>query len=259
MRLTVLGSGSTVPHPQRTSAAFWLETSGGNILLDCSPTAASRMAACNVDFPNLDAMWISHFHIDHSGGLGPLLQGFKHSPQLKERVRELKIFGPVGLKSLIDRLQAVNNYRLLEQRFPVEIVEIEQLESFEILSGVDAVAMKTPHTDESHAIRITERDETSLVYSSDTGFDQKVATFANMTDLFILECTFIKNKPVEKHLELAEAMHLIRKAKPTRAMLTHFYPEWDDINFTDEIKKFEPLCEVIEGKDSLQLEIRGPA
>src|SRR5947207_14337220 len=82
MQLVVLGSGSTVPHPRRTSSAFWLETSGGNILLDCAATAASQMAACDVDWPNLDAIWLSHFHMDHVGGLGPLLQGAKHSERM---------------------------------------------------------------------------------------------------------------------------------------------------------------------------------
>src|SRR4051812_22203464 len=98
MELVVLGSGSTIPHPRRTSSAFWLATSGGNVLLDCSASAASRMAACNVDWPKLDAIWISHFHMDHVGGLGPLLQGIKHSERMKEREKPLRIFGAVGLK-----------------------------------------------------------------------------------------------------------------------------------------------------------------
>src|SRR6476469_3487367 len=102
MKLTVLGSGSTVPHPRRTSSAFWLETSGGNVLLDCSATAPSRMAACGVDWPNLDAIWISHFHMDHCGGLGPLLTGLKHAEETKKRTRPLTLTGPRGLRELLN-------------------------------------------------------------------------------------------------------------------------------------------------------------
>lgn len=115
--------------------------------------------------------------------------------------------------------------------------------------------MKTPHTDESHAIHIRDRDEKTLVYSADTGFDETVATFANRVDLLVLECSFLKDKPVEKHLELAEAMFLIRKAHPKRAMLTHLYPVWDDVDFDDEVAAFDPPCEVVEAVDGLQLEI----
>ncbi len=255
MKLVVLGSGSTVPHPTRTSAGFWLETSGGKMLLDCSASVASRMAANGVDWPNLDAIWISHFHLDHCGGLAPLLAGTKHSPEMKHRTKPLKIFGPARLKDLIDRFSNVNNYRLLEQPFPVEVIEIEEQEKFEILPGVKAVAMKTPHTDESHAIHICDADETTLVYSADTGFSEVIGAFANRVDLFILECTFISDKPKKPHLELAEAIFLIRKASPKRAMLTHFYPEWDDVDFEAEVAKFDPLCEVIEAKDGLQLTI----
>lgn len=255
MRLTVLGSGSTVPHPKRSSAGFWLETNGGTVLLDCSATAIHRAAEEGLDWPELDAIWISHFHLDHCGGLGPFLAGTKHAPAMKGRSKMLKIVGPVGLKRLIDKFSKVNNYKLLNQSFPIDVIEVEALVSFAIVEGVEAVAAKTPHTTESHAIHIRDTDDTRLVYSSDTAFDQSIAVLARSVDLFILECTFLKDKPVEKHLELAEAMFLIRKAHPKRAMLTHFYPEWDDVEFDEEVAKFSPGCEVIEAFDGLRLEI----
>jgi ribonuclease BN (tRNA processing enzyme) len=253
MRLVVLGSGSTVPHPRRTSSAYWLETSGGNILLDCSATAPSRMAACGVTWPDLDAIWISHFHMDHVGGLGPLFAGIKHAPQMKERTRPITIYGPEGTAKLFDGLSSVRDYKLREQPFPVEVVEVEELQEFEIVPGVEAVAMSTPHTPESHAIHIRD-GETTLMYSADTGFDEKIATFGNRVDLMILECTFFREKPNEKHLILPEAIHLIRKAKPKRAMLTHFYPEWDDVDFTKEVERLSPMCEMIQAEDGLKVE-----
>ena len=255
MKLTVLGSGTSIPHPKRSSAGFWLETSGGTILLDCSASVGTRMASNGLDWPDLDAIWISHFHLDHCGGLAPFLAGTKHALETKGRTKPLRIFGPKGLKALVAGFDAVNNYRLLEQPFPVEVVEIEELEKFEIVPGIEAVTMSTPHTPESHAIHLRDLDGKTLVYSADTGFTELFASFANRIDLFILECTFIKNKPIEKHLELAEAMHTIRKAHPKRAMLTHFYPEWDDVDFAEEVASFEPLCEIIEAVDGLKLEI----
>lgn len=153
-------------------------------------------------------------------------------------------------------MDGVNNYGLLEQPFPVEIIEIEPLEKIEILKGVEAAALKTPHTDESLAIHLRD-GETTLVFSADTGPSLPLAAFASQVDLLILECSFVKNKPVEKHIELAEAIYLIRKAKPKRAMLTHFYPEWDEVDFKEELKKFEPMCDVIEAVDGLTVDIFG--
>lgn len=254
MKLTVLGSGTSIPHPTRASSGYWLETSGGSILLDCSASIGTRMAASGLDWPRLDAIWISHFHLDHVSGLAPFLAGTKHAAEIRDRKKPLRIFGPVGLADLIARFDAVNNYRLLEQPFPVEIIEVDALEPFAILPGVDVTAMKTPHSPESHAIHIRDGSET-IVYAADTGLDAALATLANGVDLFILECSFVKNKPAQKHLELAEAMYLIRKAKPKRAMLTHFYPEWDEVDFDDEVAKLSPLCEVIEAKDGLRFGI----
>ena len=255
MKLTVLGSGSTIPHPVRSSSGYWLETSGGRILLDCSAPVPLRMAQEGLDWENLDVIWISHFHLDHCGGLAPLLAGTKHAPAMEARTKPLHIFAARGIRGLVDNFSDVHNYRLLEQLFPVRISEIDSLKEFEILPGVEAVAAKTPHTGESHAIRIPDTDGKTIVYSADTGFSEAVAAFAENVDLFILECTFVKDKPVEKHLELAEAMFLIREARPKRAMLTHFYPEWDDVDFRSEVAKFDPLCEVIEAVDGLQLVI----
>src|SRR5919112_3990596 len=97
MKLVVLGSGTSVPHPQRASSAHWLETTRGTILLDVSAAAVHRMAQENLDWVNLDAVWVSHFHLDHVGGLAPLLFGTKHAPQTKGRCKPLLIYGGGGL------------------------------------------------------------------------------------------------------------------------------------------------------------------
>jgi ribonuclease BN (tRNA processing enzyme) len=96
------------------------------------------------------------------------------------------------------------------------------------------------------------------VFTADTGFSDALAAFANRVDLLLAECSFVKNKPVDIHLELAEAVYLIRKAKPKRAVLTHLYPEWDDVDFAEEIARFDPVCDVIEATDGLRISVRFP-
>lgn len=73
MKLVVLGSGTSVPHPQRAASSFYLETASGKLLLDAGADAAHRMAKENLPWTELDAIWISHFHLDHIGGLAPYL------------------------------------------------------------------------------------------------------------------------------------------------------------------------------------------
>jgi ribonuclease BN (tRNA processing enzyme) len=223
--------------------------------MDFAASAIHRMAQENLDWTNLDAIWISHFHLDHIGGLAPFLFGTRNAPEMRDRTKPLKIFGAKGLEKLVKSFDEANNYKLFKQPFPLEIREVEPLEEFEILPETRAVTMKTPHTDDSLAIHIRAADEKTFVYSSDTGFTKALGAFARGVDLFVLECSFFKDKPIEKHLELEEAMFLTRYANPRKAMLTHFYAEWDAVNFCREVEKFKPSCEVIEAQDGLRVEI----
>lgn len=254
MKLIVLGSGTSVPHPDRASSAHWLETSAGSLLLDISADAAHRLAQEKLDWPNLDAIWVSHFHLDHLGGLPTFLFGSKWAPQTQSRTKPLRIFGPVGLERIMRTISDSNQYPLFEQPFPIEIVEVEPSAEFEVLPGVLAHTLSTPHTQESMALRLNFETSKSFVYTSDTGFSENLAAFANEVDLLLMECSFRRNKPLATHLELAEVMCLAQQAGPAKLVLTHLYPEWDDADIVSEAKALWS-GNVIEATDGLRLEI----
>jgi len=260
MKLIVLGSGTSVPHPRRASAAFWLETSAGSMLLDCGADAMHRMAEESLDWPNLDAIWISHLHLDHCGGLASLLFGTKHSPQTQNRRKPLQIFTCAGMRKLLKAIDESNNYRLFQQPFPIELHEVAELtdqqDRFALLPGVTAQTFSTPHTQESVAIRVTDAEGTSLVYTADTGYSEALADFAANVDLLILECSFPRDKPVETHLDLNEAMSLAKIANPRMLLLTHLYPSWDGIDLEREAAK-SWASKVVAAYDGLRLTV-GP-
>jgi ribonuclease BN (tRNA processing enzyme) len=255
MKLVVLGSGTSVPHPQRTAAAFWLETSSGLVLLDCSADATHRMAEEQVDWPHLDVVWISHLHLDHCGGLASFLFGLKWAPQTKGRQEPLRIFGCQGTGNFLRAIDESNHYRLFEQAFPIELREVSaDGEDFEMMPGLHARTFSTPHTRESMALRLTGNDGVSVVYTSDTGYSEELASFAHGADLLILECSFWRDKPTPKHLDLGEAMRLARISEPRTLVLTHLYPEWDGIDLEGQAKELWP-GKTIAAYDGLRLDM----
>ncbi|PYS81750.1 MAG: hypothetical protein DMF67_15430 [Acidobacteria bacterium] len=254
MKLTVLGSGTSVPHPRRSSSAHWLDAGVGTLLLDISGPAIHRMAQEGCDWPNLDAVWVSHFHLDHFGGLAPFLFGTKYAPQTLGRRKPLTVFGPRGTEELLRRFDEAGDYELFKQPFPVEVREVSPRAEFEVFAGLHAQTFSTPHTSESLAVRLTDADGASLVYTSDTGYTEALAAFARDADLFLMECSFFRSKPVETHLELGDAMRLARLAEPGRVVLAHLYPEWDGVDITAEARKLWD-GETIEARDGLRLKI----
>src|SRR6185295_17542112 len=124
-------------------------------------------------------IWISHFHLDHCGGVAPFLFGTRAAPQIKQRRKRLGIFGPVGLKDLLETIDQANDYRLFKQPFPVDIIEVAPGSEFEILPGLRAKTISTPHTKESLAIHLTDKNGAAMVYTSDTGYFEALVEFAN--------------------------------------------------------------------------------
>lgn len=253
MKLVVLGSGTSFPHPHRAAAGYWLEAESGRALLDISADAPHRMATEDLDWVNLNAIWLSHFHLDHIGGLAPFLFGTRAAPQTQQRIEPLRIFGPAGFIKILQAIDQANHYRLLEQPFPVKLKEVEPGKEFELLPGLKSVTFSTPHTRESLAIRLKDKSGSVLVYTSDTGFADELVEFAKGATMLLTECSFRKNKPVKTHLELADAMQLANKCEPQILVLSHLYSEWDGIDLASEAQGHWP-GETIAAFDGLRLE-----
>jgi ribonuclease BN (tRNA processing enzyme) len=213
------------------------------------------MAQEKLDWPNLDAIWLSHLHLDHCGGLASLLFGLKWAPQTRARKKTLRIIGCRGIRKLLEAIDEANNYNLLALPFPVELHEVLSPAEFELVSGLRTQTFSTPHTRESLALRLTSKAGTSLVYTADTGYSEELARFAGGADLLLMECSFLQDKPTPKHLELAEAMRLAHIAKPGCLVLTHLYPEWDGVDLESKAGELWP-GKTVAAYDGLRIEVR---
>jgi ribonuclease BN (tRNA processing enzyme) len=157
------------------------------------------------------------------------------------------------LRQLVDAVNDSNNYRLFEQPFRIEIIEVEPNEDFDLLPGITVSTFSTPHTKESLALRLKDEDSKLFVYTSDTGFSENLAPFAKDAALLLMECSYRRNKTVQKHLELADAMRVAHDCGPEKLVLTHLYAEWDNVDLAAEAHTLWS-GQTIEAKDGLRVE-----
>jgi ribonuclease BN (tRNA processing enzyme) len=254
MQLVVLGSGTSVPHPARAASGYWLDAGDdeSKLLLDVGSDTPHRLAQEQLDWPNLDAIWISHYHWDHMAGLLPLLFGMKWAPQTMNRTKQLRIYGGPGLRQILEAINTANNFQLSGQKFPVEITEVTSGQEFQLVSGFTARVLSTPHTNESLAIRLTSKNSKSLVYTADTGYCEELIAFSQGATVLLMECSFRKGKPVQTHLELSDAVNIAAGAAPDTLVLTHLYPEWDEVDLESEARSLWQ-GKTIQATDGLRL------
>ncbi len=103
MKLTVLGSGTYLPDPERGAPGFLLQHGTTNVLVDCGSGTLQRLARAGFDPVGLDAIVITHRHIDHCADLPAILFHIKHLPS-PARLRDLPIFAGTGFQAHLDAL-----------------------------------------------------------------------------------------------------------------------------------------------------------
>jgi ribonuclease BN (tRNA processing enzyme) len=102
MELTVLGCQGGVPAGGRASSGYLVDSGPTRLLLDCGPGIATALSA-HGGADTLDAIVLSHLHIDHCFDLQPIGTSRLRAPG----ATPLPLFGPVGTAALLHRLSEV--------------------------------------------------------------------------------------------------------------------------------------------------------
>ena len=97
LSLFFAGTAGSVPTARRGLPALLLRAGGDRILFDCGEGTQQQLLR-SVGLPELDAIFLTHYHLDHWLGLIGMLKTF----DLRGRERPLTIYGPPGLQALLD-------------------------------------------------------------------------------------------------------------------------------------------------------------
>lgn len=223
MKLVVLGSGTCVPTGVRVSSGYWIEAGSRRIRLDCGAGTVHAMGRWGVPWVELTHQVITHFHIDHCAELPSLLFTLKHGRRPDQaRTAPLEIVGPAGTRKLVEDLQDVLKWRILEQEFPVELTEMAPGEARDAGDGVTIRFAKTPHTVESVAVRV-EHAGRAIAYTGDTSPSDELPGFFRDVDVLVAECSFMDDDKKTPHLTADGCARLAAASRARHLVATHCY------------------------------------
>ncbi len=151
--VTILGSGAALPARGRHPSAQVLNANGSFYLIDCGEGTQDRMREIGIPIQKINTIFISHLHGDHYLGLVGLIS----SMHLLGREKELTVYGPNGIKEIIE-IQL--NYSGSYLRYPLKIIQLA-LGSGTIHSDKNLFVDRFPlkHRIDCHGFRFTECEE----------------------------------------------------------------------------------------------------
>lgn len=119
MRVITLGTGAGRPTLKRSASATGLEFEGETFLFDCGEGTQIQLMKSPFKWGKMTAIFIGHLHGDHVNGLPGLLGTLS----LSGREDPLKVFGPVGIKNLLETHRDCQSMGL---QYELEVVEITE-------------------------------------------------------------------------------------------------------------------------------------
>ena len=219
MKLTVVGCSPAWPNPGGAQSGYLLDAPGcGRLLLDCGPGVLARLRLHD-EWPVVDAIAITHFHLDHWGDLVPWVWGALAGPGAQSEKPEL-VTPPGGHALLADLAVRLGGWEdMFDQVFRVR--EFTPERPTEVV-GYELVALRVPHyTLEAYGFRISQNG-LKLAYSGDSGPSEQLPEIARDCDLFVCEATLLDPEPgLRGHLTLPEAEEAFELSGARRLLVTH--------------------------------------
>ena len=220
LKVTVLGSGTIIPEPDRMASGIFFDAGGTEGLIDCGPGVLQRYQATGADYRTLRHIFLSHYHPDHTLALPRLFAAMKNSG-MDRRSSVITVYGPKGLHRFIDGIEKV--YPGITSGTEVKMVELDGIGEVGLEETTVRFVPVSHGGTNALAFRV-EHGTKSFTYTGDTGYSESLIELATGTDLLISECSFPDDSPVEGHLTPSLAGAIASKAGAGAILLVHIYP-----------------------------------
>lgn len=253
-RFVTLGTQSgPIPYPGREQPANLLYRNSQYILIDVGDGATGQLAKAGVGLGEIDTIFISHLHLDHTGGLFGLIgrraQAMHRGP--------VTIYGPVGTRATVMPLLEALEPAFGQLGRPAPVILVEEIGDGATVNLGDITVEAAANSHYANTIKagspgaerfvsLSYRFDTpdrSIVFTGDTGPSDKVVALAQGADLLVSEIidvdgtldqiraqrsdvseaalATVASHFEHEHLVAAEAGRLAREAGAGALVLTH--------------------------------------
>jgi ribonuclease BN (tRNA processing enzyme) len=218
VKLTVVGCSPAWPNPGGAQSGYLLE-GPGRLLLDCGPGVLAKMRE-RESWPQLDAIAITHWHLDHWGDLVPWVWGATLGPGRDVKTPQLWV-PPEGQEMLNAIGGRLGRPEMFEDAF--ELHEFAEGQSFHA-AGFEVTAHRVLHYQLVAFGFRAAVNGTVIGYSGDSGPSDGLVDVARDADLFVCEATLLQPNPeggTRGHLSADEALAAFEASGAKRLLITH--------------------------------------
>ena len=241
IEITLLGTGSPIPDPDRAGPATLVRAGGQTLLVDCGRGVLQRAAAVGVGANSIDALLLTHLHSDHIADLGDVIIT-RWVTTFTEQV-PLPIIGPPGTAEVVSAtLRAFGHdigYRIAHH---ADLTAPPPVQVFEHVDGSvwdrDGVTITVGPTDHrpvepTIGFRVS-FDGNSVVLAGDTVPCAGLDTLAEGADALVhtvIRQELVERLPLQRMRDICDYHSTVQQAAATakRAgvgtlVLTHYVP-----------------------------------
>ncbi len=275
MKIVMLGTGTPLSFPERSGPGVAVISGGKSYIVDSGAGIfrRTRLAVENgvteLTPPNLDTIFLTHLHSDHTAGLANMIL----APWVLRRAVPIKLYGPPGTKHMADNIIEAYTQDIdmrLNGSQPAnpdgyKVITREHSKSGQIFEDDNVIvdAIKVPHGTWKHAYgyKFTEKSTgKTVVISGDTAKSDAIMKASTGVDILVHEVVSniaLLKRPQEWqvyqrafHTLPDELADIANQAKPRLLVLYHqIYWDKADDNLAEEVKEAGYEGEVVSAND----------
>ncbi len=196
----------------RASGGLWISCSGTNVLIDPGPGSIVRCATSRprLDPSTLDAIILTHRHLDHSGDINVMIEAMTEGGFKKRGV----VFCP---KDALEGDPVILKYI---RNFVQKMEILKENQRYRVGNFKFTTSMKHRHPVETYGLRF-KIGRQSVSLWTDSAYFSGLEKFYK-ADIVIIYVVLFEPRQGIEHLNLNNVIELIRLMKPKKVILSHF-------------------------------------